>query len=66
MPLLNEVVAIRDNWSIDYGDRAWIAIELIAQRLDELDGAQREAVVGTLTTDRLGVTKSGKLEPNDA
>ena len=34
------IVAIRDDRSKDYLDRAWEAIELIALRLDEMRGIQ--------------------------
>ncbi|MGK3947440.1 hypothetical protein [Microbacterium sp. K2] len=57
--LLNQVIAMRDDRTMDPDLRPWAAIELLAQRLDELSPDQTEELIGTRTVDKRG---PGKFE----
>lgn len=50
--LLNQVLAIRDDNSTEPDWRVWIAIERLAQHLDELGGEPSEEPIARLTADR--------------
>lgn len=36
--LLNQVLAIRDDYSAHPDDRVWVVLELLAKRIDEIAG----------------------------
>ncbi|MEX0158229.1 MULTISPECIES: hypothetical protein [unclassified Microbacterium] len=57
--LLNQVIAMRDDQTMDPDLRPWAAIELLAQRLDELSPDQTDELIGTRTVDETG---PGKVE----